>query len=153
MDDESGGLVDDHDGVVLVDHIEGDVLGDDLELVARTVHDDLHEVEGLDAIVGLDGAAVDKDASRVGGMLDARTRGMREEGGKILVDAQKLLTLVGGETIVLVEAVGSDGSLGKRLVGGDYFEIFTHCGRGNIRKGRGGRWPWRHCRKPRRRSR
>ena len=70
MDDEAWLLVDDEDVVVFVDDGEWDVLREYLELVWRLWKEDADLVEGLDAVVGLGGAAVDEDALGLGGCLD-----------------------------------------------------------------------------------
>ena len=96
-------LVDHQHGGVLVDHIEGNVLGHYLEVVAGAVHADADLVVGLYLVTGLYGAAVDDDASGIGSLLYAVARGALHARHQVLVDAQGLLAAVGGEVEVLIE--------------------------------------------------
>ena len=103
MDHEAGGLVYDEHRAVFIDDVKGDVLGNNFEFIARAVHHHLDHVEGLDAIVRLHGASVDKDAARFGRLLDAVARRPFQACHEEFVYAEQLLALVGNEAKMLVK--------------------------------------------------
>ena len=108
MDDEASRLIDHQEVFVLVDDIQGDILGDDLQLAARTAELEGDDLEGLDAVVGLDGSIPDEDIATLQRLLNTAAGGVGHARGEELVDTQQLLPLVGDDTEVLVErrAVG-----------------------------------------------
>ena len=108
MDDEARGLIDHQEVFVLVDDVQRDILGDDLQLTARTAQLERDDLEGLNAVVGLDGAVADEDIAALQRLLDAAAGGVGHARGEELIDAQQLLPLVGDDAEVLVErrAVG-----------------------------------------------
>lgn len=67
----TGRLVDDHEVVVFVYDVEGDVFGGDVVLVARTVHHHGDDVAGLHTVVALHGPAVHMDEASLGRLLYA----------------------------------------------------------------------------------
>ena len=103
VDDESGLLVDDHDVVVLVDDVERDVLGDDLELVRRTLKPEGDDIEGLDLVVGLDRLLVDKDDACIGGLLHTVARDIGHPVDEVFVDTYGLLAFVYRDAEVFVQ--------------------------------------------------
>ena len=94
MDHQSGRLVDDDDIVVLVDDVERHGFGQQLGVVRRLGQQHADGVGRLDAVVRLDGFAVDLHAARFGGRLYLVAR----DGGEVLlqiaVDAEQLLSFV-----------------------------------------------------------
>ena len=87
MDDEARGLIDHQEVFVLVDDVQGDILWDDLQLAARTAQLERDDLEGLDAVVGLDGAIPDEDIASLQRLLDAAAGGVGHARGEELVDA------------------------------------------------------------------
>ena len=69
MDDHAGGFIDDHEVVVFVDDVEGDVFGDDFDFASGVCHDDGDDVPGFDFVAGFDGVSVHAYVSGVGGFL------------------------------------------------------------------------------------
>ena len=78
------------------------------------------DIEGLDAVVALDGLVSHEDIAPIEGLLDAATTAPGHPCGQVLVDAHRGLPLVGYDTEVLIE---------RRAVGvlevGDGFGIKT----------------------------
>ena len=66
-------LVDDHQLVVLIDHIQGDVLRFNGRIIVRTVKHQCDDVTRAYLIVAFDGGAVYLDEASIGGFLDAVT--------------------------------------------------------------------------------
>jgi len=103
VDDEPCRLVDDHQYLIFVDDIQRNGLGDDLELMLGTAQLKGDDVEGLDAVVALDGLVADEDIPSVKRLLDATTTATRHASSQILVDAHRRLSLVSYDTEVLIE--------------------------------------------------
>jgi len=103
VDDEPCRLVDDHQYLIFVDDIQRNGLGDDLELMLGTAQLKGDDVEGLDAVVALDGLVADEDIPSVKRLLDATTTATRHACSQILVDAHRRLPLVSYDTEVLIE--------------------------------------------------
>ena len=132
--DQSGRLVDHQYILVLINDVEGDILGENLVGIARTVHHHLHHVGGLDAVVRLHRPAVDQDAAGFGGLLDAVARRLLQVVDEEFVDSQQLLPGVGHEAEMLVHAVfvgyGTGGGIAGREVV-EFVEIFVKLGHGS----------------------
>ena len=103
MDDEACGLVDHHELLVLIAHVEGHLLGHDGRVVVGPVEHQRDDVARAHLIVALDGAVVDKEESGLGRLLDAVARGVLCVLGQVLVDAQGHLSAVDLEPQMLKE--------------------------------------------------
>ena len=102
MHHESRLLVDHKQIVVLIHDVDRYILRYDFAFVARTVHHYRHDIEGLYAVVGFYGIAVDKDTSRLRGLLYAVARGFLHPLHKKFIHTQQSLPLVGDKTEMLV---------------------------------------------------
>ena len=127
VDDHAGGLVDDEQGVVLVEDVEGDVFGDDAVFAAGVCHDEGDEVAGAHFVAGTDGRAVDEDVACVGGFLYLGTGGVGEAGEEEFVDAEGGLPRLDFDAVVLVEGGGGIGGVVKEVFG--VVEVFSHGSR------------------------
>jgi len=101
--DHTSRFVDDHEIVVFVYDVEGDVFGGDVILVTRAVHHHGDDVAGFHAVVALHGPAVHMDEACLSRLLYAVTRGVGQMVEEELVDTQQLLPPVHHDTEVLVE--------------------------------------------------
>ena len=113
MDHHACGLVDDHEIIVLIDHLEGDILGSDGRVVVRTVEHQGDDIARTHFIVALHrpGTAslfdilgrTDMDETCVGCLLDTVAAGVRLVLGEELIDANRVLPLVHLYTEVFIE--------------------------------------------------
>ena len=92
MDNEAGGFVDNHQLVVLIDHIQRDVLGFDGGVIVRTVEHQRDNIAGTHLIVALDGTLVDVDKAGIGSLLDTVTGGVAQMLHHIFVHTQRHLS-------------------------------------------------------------
>ena len=92
VDDEADGFVDDEEFVVLVDDVEGDVLGEDFGGV-RFGDFDGDDVAGGNVVFGFGGEVVEEDVPGLQKGLDARPREFGEMGGEKNVEAFANLVL------------------------------------------------------------
>ena len=103
MHHEASRLVDDHQLVVFVNHIEGNVLRFDATVKFRAIEHQSHHVIRLNAVVALHGTPIDMDATSFGSRLDAIARGVVHEIDEKLIYTQELLSFVGNYSIVFIE--------------------------------------------------
>ena len=101
MHAHSCGLVHHQQVVVLIDDVQRDVLGDNLILVARTVHHHRDLIARMHAVVALDGAAVHADALCLGGVLDSVARRSLDALHQVLVYAQQHMSWLHHIVVVL----------------------------------------------------
>ena len=105
VDHQSGRLIDHQEPVILVDDLERHLLGSDLEGHRWTLESHRDAVERLDLIIGLHRLAVDEDKAGGGCPLDATAGDLRHHIDEKAVDPQRLLPLICGDGVVLVELV------------------------------------------------
>ena len=103
VDHQSRGLVDHQQIFIFIDDIEGDILGDDLEIIARTIHHDAYDIARFHLITRLDRASIHDDALSVGSLLNPIARSLLHPLDEKLIDAEQLLTLIGDKTEMLEE--------------------------------------------------
>ena len=108
MDNQTGRLVHHKHIAVFIYNIEGNILSDDLKFIARAIHNHLHHIKGLHAVVTLHSFAVDEYTPGFGCLLHAVTRRFLESGHKEFIDPQELLALVGDKAEVLVVLRAAD---------------------------------------------
>ena len=89
--------------LIFIDNVEGNILGFDAAIELRSIEHQCHHIIGFDAVVALDGTTIDVDASGFGCSLDAIARSVVHKIDEKLVYAQKLLTFVGYNSIMLIE--------------------------------------------------
>ena len=94
MHHEARRFVDDEQGLILVDNIEGDVLWDDFPVALRVVQDERDDVAGLYLVVALDGLVAGMDCTRLGCLLYAVAAGAGHVVHQELIDADGRLPLV-----------------------------------------------------------
>ena len=94
MDHQAGGLVDHQEVVVLIDNVERNRLGLDLDAAPLVGHHEGDHVERLDLVVGLDHLVVHADVTGLDGQLHAVARGVLHMVRKVFVDAQQRLPAV-----------------------------------------------------------
>ena len=97
-----GWFVDYKHMAVFIDYVEGYILGDYLEFIARTVHDNLNHIERLDTVIAFHRFAVDKYAAGFSGLLHAVARRFLQPGDQKFVYPQQFLSFVGHEAEMLV---------------------------------------------------
>ena len=103
MDYHACGLVDDHDFIVLIDHLEWDILWSDGRVVVRTVEHQGDDIARTHLVVTLHrpGTAslfdilgrTDMDETCVGCLLDTVAAGVRLVLGEELIDANRFIEL------------------------------------------------------------
>ena len=98
---QARGLVNNQHILILIDHLERDVLGQNGEVYRLVVEHDLYEVERLDLIVARHGLLVHKDISRLGSLLDTVTARTRHVLAQVLIHADGCLPPVHCATISL----------------------------------------------------
>ena len=130
VDDHAEGLIDDHEVIVLIDDVEGHLLGDDLLAfgAAGLVYD--NGIIGADLVVGSDYLAVDGDVAAFEVVLDLVAGGAFEAVHEELIDAEGLLALIGNDAHALYGLTGGLGSLFFRFfVVPNIFYVLrcTHC--------------------------
>ena len=101
VDHHAGGFVDHQQVLVLIDDVEGNVLGEDLHAAALVGHHEADDVAGTDDRVGLGEFVIDEDIAHLDGELDAVAGGVLGMGGDVFVDPDGGLPLVGDETEML----------------------------------------------------
>ena len=113
----AGGLVDDHQLVVLIHNIKRNILGHNGVVVGRTVEHHRHHVERLDTVVTLHGTSAHMNKTGPRRLLNAVARSVGQMLHQEFVNAQQLLPLVGYQTKMLVQlpALGVHLVVGKRL--------------------------------------
>ena len=121
MHHHAGGLVDDHQVVILVDYVQGNVLGLDGVVVVGAVEHQRHHIPGLDAVTALDGNVVYVYEAGLCRGLNTVARGAGQMDEEKLVYPEQLLPAVGRYAEVFVERVGV-------LLGG--IVVGCLCGRG-----------------------
>ena len=87
-------LVDDHQLVVLIAHVERHLLWHDGGVEVRTSEAKADDVACTNLIIALDGFVVDKEESALGSLLYAVAAGVLSMLSKVFVDAQRYLTTV-----------------------------------------------------------
>ena len=122
VDDHAGGLVDHDEVVVLIDDVDGDVLGEERERTRRVRQQDADDVVGVDAVVLLLGLAVDDDAAGARGLLHAVARRVGQQVREVPVHAYQLGAVVHDEAEMLVQLLA--------FLGGSFLYFFglAHIG-------------------------
>ena len=87
-------LVDDKQGIILIDDIKGQVLGDDFPVALGVVKDKGDDVACLDLVIAFDGFVVGPDASCLSSLLYAVAAGAGHVVHQELIDADGALPLV-----------------------------------------------------------
>ena len=103
MDNHPGRLVDDHQLVVFIDHVEGDVLGFNGCIVVRTVKHQRDDISRAHLIVALDGLSVDLYEAGVCRFLDAVARGVLNVFRHVFVNTHRHLSAVHFHAKVLIQ--------------------------------------------------
>ena len=116
MHHHAGRFVNDHQARVLIDDVQRDVLGDNLALIAGTVHDHADHVAGMHAVVALDRAATHADALGLGRILHAVAAGALDALYQILIDAQQHLSWLHHIVVVLPVVAPVLGEVGLTIV-------------------------------------
>ena len=98
-----GRLVDHQHRVILIYNVKWNIFGYDLKFIAGTVHDNLHGVERFDPVVAFYRAAIDKNTSGFGSLLDAVARCFLHAQYQKFVYPKQLLAFVGHKPEMLVE--------------------------------------------------
>ena len=101
MDHHSGGFVHDQHVLVLIDDIQGNVLGKDFHAPALVGHHELDDVAGADDGIGLRRLVVHEDIAQFDGLLDPVPGRPFLVGGDELVHPEGGLPLVRDETEML----------------------------------------------------
>ena len=96
-------FVDNHQLVVLVDHVEGDVLGLNRGVEVWTVEPQGDDVARAHLVVALHGTVAYEDEARLGRLLDTVARGVLRVFGEELVDALRHLSPIHLYAQVLIE--------------------------------------------------
>ncbi len=102
---QSGRLVDDHQLIVLVNHIKRNVLRFNLGVIVGTVEHQGDDVAGTYLIVALDSLAVDLDETGIGSLLDTVARGVLQVLRHVFVDAYRLLPTVHFHAQMLIKDI------------------------------------------------
>ena len=102
MNHQTCGLIDHQHRIILIYNVERNILGYDFTFVARAIHHHRNHVVGLYPIVRLYGLAVGEDTTGLGSLLNPVARCPLHVVDQKLVDAQKLLPLVGHKAEMLV---------------------------------------------------
>jgi len=105
MNDESGGFVNDHEVVVFIDDIKGDILRRDGEVMRLMVEHHLNDIPGFDAIVGCNRRSIDPHITCVRSRLDTVSAGIGHVLREVLVHALFALTFVHLATPTLEEQI------------------------------------------------
>ena len=105
MHHHPGGLVDDHEVVVLVNYVKGDVFRENLKSAALIGHHELDYVLRAHYVICLGGDIVDQHVTGLYGLLDAAAGGVFLMRGNELVYAHRLLAAVCHQTEMLVQDV------------------------------------------------
>ena len=101
----TGDFVDHYYVIVLIDDVDGNVLGHNLIDIGRVWEEHRDKVSGLDIVAGLAGRAVDEDARVEGGELYLGATHARQPLLQELVDAHRLLSGIDGDAVPLIELV------------------------------------------------
>ena len=96
-------FVDDHQLVVFVDHIKGNILRLDGRIVVRTVEHQSNDIACTHLIVTLDRFAIDMDKTGISRFLNAVTGRMLHMLRHVFVDTRRLLTAIHLHAQMLVE--------------------------------------------------
>ena len=100
---QSGRLVDNHQLVILIDHVQGDVLWFYRRVIVRTVEHQRDDVARTYLVVALDGCSVYLDETSIGSFLDTVARGVLHMFRHVFVDAYRLLSTVYLHAQVLIQ--------------------------------------------------
>ena len=103
--DHTGSLVYHNNVIILVDNIEGYILGHNLLLMARIWHHDRYLVERFYLVARLLGFAINEDILAIGSRLDAVARGVLKAYGEVLVETHLRLTLIYSHRKVLIHLI------------------------------------------------
>ena len=95
-------LVDDHQLVVFINNVQGNVFGDDFPVALWTVKHKGDDITGLDLVVALYGVSVGADAAGFGSLLYAVAAGVGHVVHQELVHSGYVLTLVRHNAPMLV---------------------------------------------------
>ena len=100
---QSGRFVDHHQLVVLVDHIQRNILRLYLRIVVRTVEHQRDDITRPNLVVALDGFAIDLNEPCIGGLLNTVARGVLHVFRHVFVNAYRLLTTIHLHAQMLIE--------------------------------------------------
>ena len=106
MHHQSGGFVDDHQVLILIDDIKGDILGDDVVVVSRTIHHHGNHFARLHLVAALHRLSVGHHIAHVGCPLDAVARRVHDALAKKLIDSHRCLSLIDHHAEVFVQLTG-----------------------------------------------
>ena len=96
-------LIDDHQLVVLIDHLQRDILGLDGGIIVRTVEHQGDDIARAYLIITFYRISIDMNESGISGLLDSVPAGMRLVFGQELVDTYGHLALIHLDTEVLIQ--------------------------------------------------
>ena len=96
-------LVDDHQLIVFVYHVQGDVLWLDGRIVVRAVEHQCHHIARAHLIITLNRFPVDVNEPCISSFLDAVARGVLHVFRHVLVDAHRFLAAVHLHAQVLIK--------------------------------------------------
>lgn len=92
--------------MVFIHNIKRYVFRKNFVFIRRPVHDNGHDIEGLDPIIRLDRPPVYQYAAGIGGLLYAVARYVSGASHQKFVDAQEFLTLIGDKLEMLIHLTG-----------------------------------------------
>ena len=107
VDNHSRLLIYDYQVVILIHHIERDVLGDDLHLALGVGHNQRDAIHRLHLVARLGRNAIYEDVAAVGSRLYAVARAVFHTIDQILIQAQHLLSAIDRDGEVLEHLVGT----------------------------------------------
>ena len=107
VDNHSRLLIYDYQVVILIHHIERDVLGDDLHLALGVGHNQRDAIHRLYLVARLGRNAIYEDVAAVGSRLYAVARAVLHTIDQILIQAQHLLSAIDRDGEVLEHLVGT----------------------------------------------
>ncbi len=102
MHDKPSRLIHNHNCIILIDHIQWDILRDNLKIVSGTVHHHAHHIQRLHTVVGFYWLSIYEHTACISSLLHPVSGRFFQTSYKELVNPKELLTLIRDKTEMLI---------------------------------------------------